>query len=163
MELKKIFGGWVILGLLLTGCSGPGTQAADQTSSAVTEDAVEEGENMEKTTISQLHVGQKHYRIRWADTQAARELQKRLPIGGTFQELNGNEKYLKMAQGLPAADQVIREIHRGDLMLYDGHYLVVFYDNFRTSYCYTPLGHLEGADDLADVLGKGNISLELVR
>ena len=48
-------------------------------------------------------------------------------------------------------------------MLYDGHYLVVFYDNFRTSYCYTPLGHLEGADDLADVLGKGNISLELVR
>ena len=81
--------------------------------------------------------------------------------GGSFTELHGNEKYYKLSQCLTAADEDVREIHKGDVMLFDGQYVAVFYQDFQTTYRYTRLGHVEAADDLDAALGAGDVFLTL--
>ena len=63
-----------------------------------------------------------------------------MPLAKTFTELHGNEKYYKLPKHLTAADEDVREIHKGDVMLFDGQYVVVFYQDFQTTYRYTRLG-----------------------
>ena len=62
---------------------------------------------------------------------------------------------------LTAADEDVREIHKGDVMLFDGQYVVVFYQDFQTTYRYTRLGHVEAANDLDAALGAGDVFLTL--
>lgn len=116
---------------------------------------------MHETRGTSLVVGSKVYALQWADTKAAAELRQQLPLAKTFTELHGNEKYYKLSQRLTAADEDVREIHKGDVMLFDGQYVVVFYQDFQTTYRYTRLGHVEGADDLDAALGDGDVFLTL--
>lgn len=44
-------------------------------------------------------------------------------------------------------------------MLYGSSCLVLFYDSFSTSYSYTPIGHIDDADGLAEALGKGGVTV----
>ena len=84
-----------------------------------------------------------------------------MPLAKTFTELHGNEKYYKLPQHLTAADEDVREIHKGDVMLFDGQYVVVFYQDFQTTYRYTRLGRVEAANDLDAALGAGDVFLTL--
>lgn len=86
---------------------------------------------MHETGTASLLAGSKVYALKWADTEAAAELRQQLPLAKTFTELHGNEKYYKLPQHLTAADEDVREIHKGDVMLFDGQYVVVFYQDFR--------------------------------
>ena len=99
--------------------------------------------------------------MKWADTEAAAELRQQLPLARTFTELHGNEKYYKLPKHLTAADEDVREIHKGDVMLFDGQYVVVFYQDFQTTYRYTRLGRVEAANDLDAALGAGDVFLTL--
>ena len=105
--------------------------------------------------------GSKAYTLKWADTKAAAELRQQLPLAKTFTELHGNEKYYKLPKHLTAADEDVREIHKGDVMLFDGQYVVVFYQDFQTTYRYTRLGRVEAANDLDAALGAGDVFLTL--
>ncbi len=116
---------------------------------------------MHETGAASLLVGSKAYALKWADTEAAAELRQQLPLAKTFTELHDNEKYYKLPQRLTAADEDIREIHKGDVMLFDGQYVVVFYQDFQTTYRYTRLGHVEAANDLDAALGAGDVFLTL--
>ena len=106
---------------------------------------------MHETGAASLLVGSKAYALKWADTEAAAELWQQLPLAKTFTELHGNEKYYKLPQHLTAADEDVREIHKGDVMLFDGQYVVVFYQDF----------HVEAANDLDAALGAGDVFLTL--
>ena len=44
-------------------------------------------------------------------------------------------------------------------MLYGDSCLVLFYENFSTSYSYTPLGQIDEPNSLADAVGNGNIEI----
>ena len=57
---------------------------------------------------------------------------------------------------LPAAATRPSGILAGDLMLYGGSCLVLFYESFSTSYEYTPLGFLEDPAGLGEALGSGS-------
>ena len=116
---------------------------------------------MHETGTASLLAGSKVYALKWADTEAAAELRQQLPLAKTFTELHGNEKYYKLPQHLTAADEDVREIHKGDVMLFDGQYVVVFYQDFQTTYRYTRLGHVKAANDLDAALGAGDIFLTL--
>ena len=71
-------------------------------------------------------------------------------------ELNGNEKYFDLPVSLPAEARNPHSIRAGDLMLYGGSCLVLFYESFSTSYEYTPLGFLEDPAGLGEALGSGS-------
>lgn len=74
-------------------------------------------------------------------------------------ELNSNGKYYIFSDKLPTDSQREDSINAGDLMLYGSDTLVLFYEDFSTSYSYTPLGFMEDASGLAEALGQGNVQV----
>ena len=82
-----------------------------------------------------------------------------LPITVNMIELNANEKYADLPQGLPTNSSNPGTIHAGDLMLYGSSTLVLFYKTFSTSYHYTRLGKVDDVAGLAAAVGSGNVSI----
>ena len=82
-----------------------------------------------------------------------------LPLTLQMNELNGNEKYHYLSTSLPANASCPGTIHAGDILLYGSSCLVVFYKTFSTSYSYTRIGRIDNADNLANTLGSGNVSV----
>ncbi|MDR3766586.1 MAG: cyclophilin-like fold protein [Butyricicoccus sp.] len=95
------------------------------------------------------------------DTPATEVLLDLLPLTLDMQELNGNEKYATLPQALPTDATQPGQIHTGDLMLYGSDCLVLFYEDFPTSYSYTPLGKIDDPQGLAQALGTGNVEVHL--
>lgn len=85
-------------------------------------------------------VGGQTFLARLYDSGAARALAERLPLTLEMSEMNGNEKYCYLDDGLPTDSRVPSQIRAGDLMLYGADCLVLFYESFSTTYRYTPLG-----------------------
>ena len=95
--------------------------------------------------------------------ESARAFAERLPLSVNMTELNGNDKYCRLPERLPSDDSRPKEIHTGDLMLYGGDCVVLFYKDFPTSYSYTRLGRIENPSGLAEALGSGNIHVTLTK
>lgn len=91
-----------------------------------------------------------------ADNDTARAFAARLPMTLDMRELNGNEKYFYLNEPLPAAAQRVGQIRTGDLMLFGSDCVVLFYENFATSYTYTPIGRIDDPAGLAEALGRGS-------
>lgn len=119
-------------------------------------------ESAEKMTASKvkMNIGGREFTICLEDTEAARELVKRLPLSLEMTELNGNEKYVNLASPLPTSVEKVGKIETGDVMLWGDDCLVVFYKSFVTSYSYTRIGRVTNADDLAKAVGKGNVTID---
>lgn len=93
------------------------------------------------------------------DNETAEKFTEMLPLTLDMSELNGNEKYFYLADDLPTAQTRPDKINSGDIMLYGSSCLVLFYDSFSTYYSYTPIGHIDDADGLAEALGKGGVTV----
>ena len=80
-----------------------------------------------------------------ADTEAARQLLARLEDGSVTVRMNdygGFEKVGDLPWALPASNRQITT-SAGDIMLYQGDNIVIFYGS--NSWSYTPLGRIDGA------------------
>ena len=97
------------------------------------------------------------------DNAAASALADMLPLTLNMSELNGNEKYYYLDTDLPTNASIPSEIKVGDIMLYGNNCLVLFYENFSTSYSYTPLGHIDDSNGLATVLGNGTVQITFIK
>lgn len=109
-----------------------------------------------------LRVGGELFTVELADTPAARELAARLPVSLRMVDLNDNEKYGELPQGLPTQAEAVGSIRTGDLMLFTPTCLVLFYKDFRTPYRYTRVGRVRGAAALPAALGRGSVQIELM-
>ncbi|MBQ7652236.1 MAG: hypothetical protein IJS15_14845 [Victivallales bacterium] len=119
----------------------------------------QENWKMQKQTTLILAVGDASFTIALADTEAARELLRHLPLSLDMAELNGNEKYASLDSPLPSKAENVRRIEAGDVMLWGKDCLVVFYKSFETPYSYTRIGKIDNASKLADALGKGSVTV----
>lgn len=77
-----------------------------------------------------------------------------------MQELNGNEKFYDLPKDLPTNPKQVTEIKKGDLMLFGSNCLVLFYENFKTSYSYTRLGRIVDFEQIAN-LGHESLQVKL--
>ena len=93
------------------------------------------------------------------DNETAKVFMAMLPVTLNMQELNGNEKYYFFDSSLPTNASRPSGIHTGDLMLYGNNCLVLFYEDFSTSYSYTPIGRLDDPAGLERALGTGNVQV----
>lgn len=101
--------------------------------------------------------------ITLADTEAVSALVAALqngPISVDLHSYGGFEKVGALPQALPTSDEEITT-GPGDVMLYQGSQITVFYGS--NTWAYTPLGHIEDAtaESLLDVLGDGDVTVEL--
>ena len=83
-----------------------------------------------------------------------------LPLTINMGELNGNEKFYYFSSTLPTNASNGGNIKAGDLMLYGNNCLVLFYEDFNTSYNYTRLGHIDNTAGLVAALGKENVTVK---
>lgn len=106
-----------------------------------------------------MTIGERRFAITPAENAAARAFAAQLPLTLDMDDLNGNEKHARLPKALPANASRPGTIRHGDLMLYGSSTLVVFYLGFDSSYAYTRLGRVDGAADLAQALGRGDVRI----
>lgn len=122
-------------------------------------------ENLDKKEENSLKISVNGYDLNavLADTQAARELHKAAeikPLTLTLSDYGGFEKVGRLPQNFTQNDEPI-STQAGDIMLYQGDQITIFYG--KNSWDYTPLGKIENitADELADIFGKGDVTVTI--
>jgi hypothetical protein len=104
-------------------------------------------------------IGAKTFTATLYDNATTRAFNALLPLTVQMVELNGNEKYAGLSNGLPTSALNPGIIQNGDLMLYGSSTLVLFYKTFTTSYSYTRIGKVDNVEGLAAALGSGNVTV----
>ena len=95
-----------------------------------------------------------------SSAMALKELLAKCNVTVEMSDYAHMEKVGTLGVRLPRNDEWI-QTDSGDLILYQGHYMVIYYD--RNSYSLTRLGKIINVtqDELKNALGKGNVSVVL--
>ena len=116
-------------------------------------------ENSQSMTMN-ITSGDKTITATLADNATAKALAEKLKSGSVTVEMeaNGFEHYGSLGFSLERHDEQISAVS-GDIMLYNGNNICVFYGN--NSWSYTPLGKVDGktADELKAFFGTGTVSV----
>lgn len=110
-----------------------------------------------------LTVGGKTLTATLVDNAATRELKELLAKGSitvSMSDYGGFEKVGTLPQSFTTSNSNITTAS-GDIILYSGNQLVVFYGS--NTYSYTRLGKIDGVTgaELKNILGTGNVSITL--
>ena len=106
-----------------------------------------------------ITIGQHRFVADLADTAAANELRSLLPFTLHMQDHLHNEKHAHLPRALSRNDSRPGRIQAGDIMLWGGNTLVVFYENFDSSYSYTRLGKIREVKNLKAAVGTGSVDI----
>lgn len=84
-----------------------------------------------------------------------------MPFTVTMSDLNNNEKYYRFSENLPEMTTERPEIiHEGEIMSWNSHTLVLFYQTFTNSYGgYNRIGVIEDPTGLKEVLGAEDVEV----
>lgn len=118
------------------------------------------GVNAQNDNIIKLKVNDTIFDIELENNSATKELVKKLETGNVSVNATdyGNfEKVGNLGFSLPANDENINT-EPGDIVLYQGNKISVFYDSH--SWSYTKLGKIQNVSDLKKILGSGDTTLE---
>ena len=111
----------------------------------------------EETMTIRITVGDKVFEADIETSDTGKAFLEKLPMTLDMSELNGNEKYC-YGVSLPRSDKYFGTIAAGDLMLYSGNCIVLFYGP-AGGYSYTRIGRLSSVDGLAAALGRGSVKV----
>ena len=151
---------------LLSGCGAPQTEpAAPATTPAVTASDTTASTEPQKgeTAMLQMTIQNTPVAVQWESNDAVRALQalcENGPLTVKMSMYGGFEQVGPLGQTLPHRD-VQTVTNPGDIVLYAGSQLVVFYGS--NSWAYTRLGHITDQSDaqLQTLLGKGDVVITL--
>ena len=116
----------------------------------------------EQTSMMKMKINGTPVTVAWEDNESAAAL-KELAAGGLEIRMSmygGFEQVGSIGQRLPAND-VQTTTSSGDIVLYSGSQLVVFYGS--NSWAYTRLGHItdKTPDEMRALLGSGDVTVTL--
>lgn len=170
------------LALLLAGCGkapaqesgAAGTPAAEVTPAAETaapepttlpadereESVIPEEEEKE---MLQMKIGDTAVAVEWEENESVEALAalcREAPLSIELSMYGGFEQVGPIGSSLPRSD-VQTTTAAGDIVLYAGNQIVVFYGS--NSWAYTRLGHItdKNAAEMAELLGQGDVRLSL--
>lgn len=106
-----------------------------------------------------IDINGKRFTLQPADTAAAAGLRQLLPLTLNMADHLQNEKHAELPRRLPAADKAAGRIEAGDVMLWQGQTIVVFYESFDSSYRYTRLGRIANPAGLKEAVGQGSVEM----
>ncbi|SCY22691.1 cyclophilin-like fold protein [Butyrivibrio sp. INlla14] len=123
----------------------------DWTGEVITEEA--------KETAMTLYIDGKEMQVTWEDNASVNELKEILPLKVNMSMYGGFEQVGSIGQSISRDDkQITTEF--GDIVLYSGNQIVVFYGS--NSWAYTKLGHIDlSEEELTQLLGNGDVVLEI--
>ena len=123
-----------------------------------TEEPQEEGEYMMKMKIDDVEVS-----VAWEDNESVRELKKIAGNGEikiSMSMYGGFEQVGSLGTNISRQDVQMRT-EPGDIVLYSGNQMVVFYGS--NTWAYTRLGKIQGltSEELKNLLGMGNVTITI--
>ena len=151
----------VIVLALLTSCSGADdTQQSQSRDPETKTESVEENNEMKQITMT---INDETVEVTWEDNESVKALADLVsdsPLTIDTSMYGGFEQVGALGTDLPSSDINITT-KPGDIMLYTGSNIVVFYGS--NSWSYTRLGHIENksADELKEILGSDNVKITL--
>jgi hypothetical protein len=127
---------------------------------------VRKKENPNQTTterILMMKIGDKNVAVDWEDNESVAALKKLVsekPLTIQMSMYGGFEQVGPIGTSLPRND-VQTTTSAGDIVLYSGNQIVVFYGS--NSWAYTRLGHIADQDaaGMTDLLGNGDVRITL--
>ena len=153
----------------------PATTAAEQTTGTETTKAIEETTDLQEEVTQaqndepsehadeisvdlQMTIGNTPVSVDWEDNEAAealKDLCRNQPLTIQMSMYGGFEQVGSIGTALPHND-VQTTTSAGDIVLYSGDQMVVFYGS--NSWAYTRLGHItdKSAEDMAELLSNGD-------
>ena len=154
----------VCLALGLSCCSGGSASAEDQ-------DATGSGgglaplpvpqtqEEPEEKTEMKLWIGETEVPVTWEENDSVEAVRELLPLTIQMSPYGGFEQVGSIGQNVTKNDRQTTT-HPGDIVLYAGNQIVVFYGS--NSWAYTKLGHIDlTREELTELLGNEAVTLKL--
>ena len=127
------------------------------------EDGEAETERKESEMMLQMTIGETLVDVEWEDNEsveALKELCQEGPLTIRMSMYGGFEQVGSVGQSLPRDDNQTTT-QAGDIVLYSGDQIVVFYGS--NSWAYTRLGHItdKSAQEMAELLGNGDVTITI--
>ena len=149
-----------LLLILISGCSDSNAGAKQEEDKAETVQTYDDEVNTEmKLTINETEVP-----VTWEDNDSLRAIMDMIsdqPLSIQMSMYGGFEQVGELGQSIIRDDRQITT-SPGDIVLYAGNSIVVFYGS--NSWAYTRLGHIELSEErLKDLLGNGDVAIVLSR
>ena len=114
------------------------------------------GDGMITVNIS---VGDNDFTSKFYENETSRAIINSMPILVEMSDFNSQEKVATLSQTPPSSPEKTPEtIHSGELYVWSGNRLVLFYTTFSNTYGgYIPIGYIEDTSNLETALGSGNV------
>ena len=163
----------VCLALLLCACGAVPAQESEatHTPTAVAEEpkeaeeptATEDTTEEKETQMLQMRIGETTVSVDWEENESVEALKalcREEPLTISLSMYGGFEQVGPLGQSLPRND-VQTTTSAGDIVLYSGNQIVVFYGS--NSWAYTRLGRItdRNAAEMAALLGNGNVTITI--
>ena len=144
----------------------PTTQVQESTTSQKQEtqaQSIEQTEYIEETAALQMTIGDTPVSVDWEDNESLQALKKlcsNQPLMIQMSRYGGFEQVGSIGTDLPQND-VSTTTSSGDIVLYSGNQMVVFYGS--NTWAYTRLGHITDKTqaELTELLSNGNVTITL--
>ena len=166
MKRRYLALGILTLAMVLTGC-GSNTESdvtiiggADGPTSVFLAAKIDEDDTEEAKEIAMtLSIDGKEMPVTWEDNASVNELKEICPLKVDMSMYGGFEQVGSIGQSISRDDKQITTWF-GDIVLYSGNQIVVFYGS--NSWAYTKLGHIDlPEEELTELLGNGDVVLEI--
>lgn len=108
------------------------------------------------TTDLQLTVGSSIFNALILDNPTVSAFHSLLLLNVRMSELNGNEKHADLPTTLPTVLAAPGPIKVGGLMLYGSRMLVLWYEDYSTTYIYIRIGAVKNSDGLTEEILRLN-------
>jgi len=107
----------------------------------------------------QITIGENIFTATLSSNEASKAFVSMLPLDINMTEMGGYEKYHHLPQSLPGSASNVGTTYEGDIMIWSGNCLVLFYTTRSTSYSYIRIGRIDNTSGLREALGPGNVRI----
>ncbi len=146
--------------LILMGVSDDGLTAdAPLASAGVT------GDERDAMITIKITVGGRSFAVKLHDNPSTRIFVQQMPVTLDMRDYGGKEKAVSLPYDFPASStEQPAMINAGELYLWSGNSLVLFYTSIQNSYGgYVRLGYIENSSGLRTALGSGTATITFSR
>ena len=135
------------------------TTATGETVTASEENKTADEENNDMEDSMRLLIGEKEVPVTWEENASVEALKKLCPATIQMSMYGGFEQVGSIGQSIVRNDKQTKTSY-GDIVLYSGDQIVIFYGS--NSWSYTRLGHIDlTQQEMQDLLGGGDVSITL--
>ena len=165
---KLVMTGLLLIALLLAGCGSTTAEEVSATDDAPAETQTETETAEVETTETELTeenqentmrllIGETEVPVTWEENASVDALKELCPLTIQMSMYGGFEQVGPIGQSIVRDDQQTSTDY-GDIVLYSGNQIVIFYGT--NSWAYTRLGHVElSQQEMRDLLANGDVTI----